>query len=346
MSDVICTFNANNLYARYRFQATYPGDRSNQSFAGEEWGYLPLYGEGRIELFNEEQRKLTAAALSDKFTCFPDVICLQEVESLLALRMFNEQYLQKHYPYAVLIDSRDFRQIDVAVLSKLEITRVCTHVDHLDPQPDDPKRPWLFSRDCLEVEVALGGSGARTLTLFINHLKSKYAESKADRVQGNALRERQAQAVLDIVRERFGGNAFNREFFAVLGDLNDEPGSPPVKPLTQDSGLVDALLRIPREEERWTHWYASENTVSQLDHMLLSPALAAHTGNTPPRIERRGVGFSRVLTNGQPGPKTTHFQRVEEDPNPVPVPFQFPRFPEVTPKVRASDHCPLLLEIP
>jgi hypothetical protein len=49
--------------------------------------------------------------------------------------------LKGAYAHALLVDSRDFRQIDVAILSRLPILDVQSHVDDLDPLPDDPKPP-------------------------------------------------------------------------------------------------------------------------------------------------------------------------------------------------------------
>jgi predicted extracellular nuclease len=146
--------------------------------------------------------------------------------------------------------------------------------------------------------------------------------------------------------ERFPGNAFNTELFTVVGDLNDEPRSKPVKKLYDSTGLVDALAAIPNERDRWTHWFRGENSVSQLDALLLSPALAEATAGTTPVIERRGISFARILQDGGVGPKVTHFQQVDDDPNPINVDFRFPRFTEVDPELYASDHCPVVLEIP
>jgi hypothetical protein len=115
-----------------------------------------------FDLFNPLQQDLTAKALSRNETRLPDILCLQEIESLIALRAFNERHLGSHYTHALLIDSRDFRQIDVGVPTNLEILSAPTHVDDLDPKPDDPKRPFLFSRDCLEVELALPGGDRLT----------------------------------------------------------------------------------------------------------------------------------------------------------------------------------------
>jgi endonuclease/exonuclease/phosphatase family metal-dependent hydrolase len=346
MPHTICTFNVNNLYIRYKFGQVFPGDISGKSLVeSQNFGYLPVYNPALFELFNPKQRKLAAQAITNDFQNFPDVICLQEVESLLALREFNEEHLERKYKYALLIDSRDFRQIDVAILSQLEILDVCSHVDEPDPTPE-PKNPYLFSRDCLEVNLALNSNGSNRLTLFINHLKSKLANTRTQRKKADARRKRQAQGILDIIHRRFPGPKFEQEWFAVVGDLNDEPLATPLSPLFSQAGLFDALARIPTLEDRWTHWFRSENTVSQLDHILLSPALNAATQSIQPRMERRGIGFSRILANGKPGPKVSHFQQSDNDPNPIQVGFQFPRFTGVTPEDYASDHCPVFFEIP
>src|SRR5512145_1449684 len=119
-----------------------------------------------------------------------------------------------------------------------------------------------------------------------------------------------------------------------------------MKPLTEDAELQNALERIPDERERWTHWYRSENDVSQLDYLLLSPGLAAATAGTIPRIERRGISFSRILTDGGTGPRETDLHHIDGDPNPTRISFRFPRFPEITPTSYASDHCPVFFELP
>jgi endonuclease/exonuclease/phosphatase family metal-dependent hydrolase len=349
-----CTFNVNNLFVRYRFGSTFPGDPTAKSAVDDPTeGYLPMYNTGAFDIYNPAQRDLAGHAITRGKDVFPDVVCLQEVESLIALRVFNEMHLEGRYKHALLIDSRDFRQIDVGILSNLEIQSVRSNMDDLDPEPDDPERPWLFSRDCLEVSFRL--SGGRGLTLFVNHLKSKFIdwhnvhtpeEREAERQKNDRHRLRQAKRVARIVRRRFPGDSFDSELFAVVGDFNDTPASDPVRPLVHDAGLVDALARIPKPEERWTHWFRSENSVSQLDYVLLSPALAAATDGHAPKIERRGISFARVLADGGIGPKETHYSDREDDPSSVAVPFQFPRFEGVNDTVYASDHCPVFFTVP
>lgn len=346
----IATFNVNNLFVRYRFGQRFPGDvsgRSEVTDAAE--GYLPIYEQGAFRLFNETQRDLAAKAVTGDGTRLPDVLCLQEVESLIALRSFNEQHLGSAYRYALLIDSRDMRQIDVGVLSNLPIVALRSHVDDRK-RPADRRDPYLFSRDCAEVTVDLGGA---LLHLFVNHLKSQFidyrqadtpAKRRAARARNDRRRLAQAGAVRDLLAERFPGTTFRRALFAVLGDLNETPHAASLAPLA-NAGLESALDRIPVEADRWTHWYRGENSVSQLDHLLLSPALARRTAGAAPVIERRGIGYARTLADGLPGPRRTSFVRSDDDPRPVAVDFRFGRFPGVSPDAYASDHCPIVLDV-
>ena len=47
-----------------------------------------MYNQAAFELFNPEQRTLAAEAITRGGDDQPDVVCLQEVESLIALRSF------------------------------------------------------------------------------------------------------------------------------------------------------------------------------------------------------------------------------------------------------------------
>ncbi len=57
----------------------------------------------------------------------------------------------------------------------------------------------------------------------------------------------------------------------VLGDLNDYALSPALLTLTEDGGLVNALLQLP-EEERYT--YTFSGAAQLLDYLLFSPTAA------------------------------------------------------------------------
>lgn len=342
---ILCDFNINNLFVRYKFGRSFPGDRGKKSMAEDErFGYLPMNQKGSFEIFNEEQRKLAAQALTRGGKGYPDVICLQEVESLIALRVFNEDFLKSAYPYALVIDSHDLRQIDVGILSKYPIGDVRTHIDDKDK---DGK--FVFSRDCLEITVQVNKN--TELTLFINHFKSKMAEGKTAAAkqksteQANLKRKSQAEAVVKIINARFPGDDFNKKYFVALGDLNDMTLAKPLEPIVKKSGLIDAIASNIEEGDRWTHYYKSEGSVSQLDHILLSPALAKKLKKI--EIERRGIGYKSLSKKDSSVmlPKIAKLKRSDDDPAPLEVDFQFKRFKDVSEVDVASDHCPIFLDL-
>ncbi len=354
MPHTICTFNVNNLFVRYRFSSTYPRDVTGRSAVEEPMtGYFPLYNPEAFDLFNPLQRALAAMAATQGGTVYPDVICLQEVESLIALRRFNETGFGGPVPPG--------------------------HPDRLPGLPPDrrggpvqppgPGRPVPPGRHrppggrpgAVAVAVLTGlpggGGGPGGAEPDPVHQPPEVEVHRLDEgrdapgpggppARDDAYRGRQAEAVRRLVHQRFPGAQFGQAFFAVVGDLNDEPTSAPLAPLVTDAGLIDVLGRIPGQENRWTHWYRSENKVSQIDQVLVSPALDRDTTGSVPHIERRGVSFSRILQDGGIGPRETHFNRIDDDPNPVDVDFRFSRFTGVSPDNYASDHCPVLFEVP
>jgi hypothetical protein len=345
----------NNLFVRYRFGEAFPGAPTtgveSKPVADDRRGFLPLYTKGAFEIFGPEQRALTARAIAGSAGgSLPEILCLQEVESLLALREFNERHLDGFYPHALLIDSRDFRQIDVGLLTTLPIRGIRSHVD--DPATGeaaalvDADRPQLFSLDCLEVDIALPGRAV--LTVMLNHLKSQFVdlrdirgkenrerEERRQTERNDQLRTAQARRVAELVAHRAKG------LVCVVGDLNHLPGHASIAPLYEDAGLVDPFTRLPANE-RWTHWYRGENTVGHLDHLLLSPKLAKRCED-PPRIERRGISYRATLADGRVGPKQTRLELA--DGSRTPIDFRFERFDTVGPKTYASDHCPVTITI-
>lgn len=172
MKSTLSFFNANNLFLRYKMGRKYPGDISGKSYtANTQWGFMPPYNKGLFDPFRPEQTELSALALSSEG--LPDILCVCEVENLLALRKFNEGFFEGHYDYTLIVDSRDFRQIDVGILTTKDIISVKSHVDD-----QDKKGKFIFSRDCLEVVIGLNKSGSKRLTLFINHFKSKFVDKR------------------------------------------------------------------------------------------------------------------------------------------------------------------------
>jgi endonuclease/exonuclease/phosphatase family metal-dependent hydrolase len=259
-----------------------------------------------LQIFDEGQRKNTARVILEND---PEVICLQEVENLATLKQFNSNYLKRKYPYAMLIDGNDPRQIDVGILSKLEIGRVRTH------QFDKDEKGEIFSRDCLEADILLDKKGNNSLTLFVNHLKSRLG-GEAETAE---KRKRQATRIAGIIHERFGSNVKNANF-AVLGDFNDTPDAECLKPILDGSMVENVVARLPKNEQ-WTHYWEAKHEINQFDYILLSRALSKKNPKTLPKIERRGLANHARAYNG-------------------------PRFPGVGKKgTEASDHCAVFMEI-
>ncbi|NTV00888.1 MAG: hypothetical protein HGA55_07195, partial [Methanoregulaceae archaeon] len=288
-----------------------------------------------FEPLGRAKRTLAAEAIIGDLGRYPDILCLQEVESLPALRRFNEDYLRAAYSSAFLVESHDTRRIHTGVLSKRPLRRIRSHLDI-----PDRRGTFLFSRDCLEIDIKVDTGQGETLTLLINHFKSGLESEAHVLKEAASLRERQAEGVVEILRERFPGPAFDTALFAVIGDLNDDPDSEVLRPLTRESGLVDALERITDQRARWTYWLRKKNSVFPYDQILLSPRLDEISQSSRPRIEKRGIGFRRYVKKKLQGPKRVYLPQPGRR-EPGRIDFQFDRFPEVTPKVEASDHCPV-----
>lgn len=364
----LATFNVNNLFLRYKFANMYAGDQARKSRVEAAqamgWGYLPMIAKGRFSaasyvFWDAKRRKATAKALKAVDGNLPDILCLQEVESMAALRKFNDDYLGGHYTNFMLIDGLDMRQIDVAVASIWPIIDVRSNVDLLGR---DGAR--VFSRDCLEATIDIPGS--QPLTLFLNHLKSKLPQGKtkaqkdADTRRSHEVRRRQAETVAKIVQDRMAGRLAS-PLYAVVGDFNDTPTSPSVTPLTRNGLLTDVLAAHLPPLERYTYFWRSKNSVSQIDYILASKALSARVAASvkkgkqfTPHIERSGLGFVTGTGANAGKIREPRFAFFEPDvahpkdadraiPAPMKVPFDFARLPSVKedPKAPISDHAPV-----
>ncbi|HZS06722.1 MAG TPA: endonuclease/exonuclease/phosphatase family protein [Blastocatellia bacterium] len=214
-----------------------------------------------------------------------DIICLMEVESRIELQKFHDgllftKFLQPagkaFYENILLIDGNDDRGIDVAVMSRLPVLSLRSHIN--EPPGHHGNDGATFSRDCLEVRVQLPNK--KELLVMVNHLKSK--RSSPGDPQSNLRRERQARRVAELVDE----HDLKKEFLVVAGDLNDTPDSKPLKPLLTKKGLFNVNLKLA-VADRFTFRSPKE----QIDYLLVSDALKAKL--TKVRVERQGIFSSQ-----------------------------------------------------
>jgi predicted extracellular nuclease len=232
----------------------------------DDWSGFTTF---KTDDFTETTRKNTAKVIN---SVRADIISLIEVENKTTLDTFNSQLIKKRYPYSMLIDAFDPRGIDVSLLSRLEMCDIRTHMF------EKVGRSRIFSRDCLEVTIKLPGDDF--LYVFVNHFKSQgYGSQK----ENDAKRLRQAQRVLDIIKER--NLDLTKDKVVVLGDFNAPPESKSLSPLMNLKELRDVLaLKIDKPEERWTYHY---DTNQQLDFILVSEPLQKACKQAD--VQRKGI---------------------------------------------------------
>jgi hypothetical protein len=171
-SITIGTFNVENLFMRYKFfysatkkkgeteeQAQKRQEKERKKVEGfmEKGGYIEnlkkYLDDAKKEISHGQTSNTAKVILAHK----PQIMVLQEVEDMDALRAFNSdpRYLAGYYQHKILIDGNDPRKIDVAVLSNLPITYMKTNMDVRDPVT----KKELFGRDCLMVDIGLKEDG-------------------------------------------------------------------------------------------------------------------------------------------------------------------------------------------
>lgn len=312
----------------------------------------------------DDDRQATALAIAETQA---DILALQEVENIGVLAPFLKHFVHAvsdmRYGHLRLLSGNDPRGIDCAfaarkglvadedaIAAKSHAQASFASLGVFDPAlerfgitPEDR----VFNRDCLEIAIDLGD---RDLTLFICHLKSMgYAADGRD--QTRILRRAEARAIRAIVEARFGED-WRAANWIVLGDLNDhrfaigpggviEPSLPSgIDPLFEDFA-VDATAGLP-EIDRWTLYHRDragpdgvpvEHHV-QLDHILISPALAAANPDPQPQIVRRGLAYATPLDPTHPDRSIARLSTRAD---------RYPRIGWLRPQ--ASDHCPVAVSL-
>lgn len=252
---------------------------------------------------------------------------------------------RRHYfDWRQVIEGNDGRGIDVGIMSKYPIqftshaNRTFADLGLWTPALEGyrefvggkermlTKNDRAFRRDCLEVDIDLGG---KSLTVFVCHLKSM----SQNREKTRALREAEALGVRRLVEARFGNGASAAPWL-ICGDLNDyieidgaleldENGRSlqhALGPLVDPEFAVNLLARRPAKD-RWTTYYPPGDIYTQLDFILASPALAAGNPKAVPEIIRAGQPYRARRYDG-------------------------PRYPRVGwDRPKASDHSPVVVEL-
>lgn len=174
-SFTVMTYNVENLF------------NTSHDEGKRDWAYLPKSKKGKGEQAaycktqNSTWRKKECeeldwneAVLDKKMKNLAevilyksaDVVILEEVENLDVLEQFQKKYLlASGYKYASLLEGKDKRGIDVAIISKF--APVGKAVYHQVPYPNPE---WQYTRGILQVDYKLEGD--RSLSVFGVHFPS------------------------------------------------------------------------------------------------------------------------------------------------------------------------------
>lgn len=247
MSITVGTFNLNNLFSRFNFQA-----EIGQAPAEDLGGITLTFDQDQFQARTFMGRLVRAKDADDSIEVARrireimnvDVLAVQEVEHIDILRQFNRDFLGGLYPHVILIEGNDRRLIDVGILSKLPVGPIVSHQTAV--HPDEPNTR-VFSRDLLQVEI-MKPNGKKLFNLYNTHLKSHFVAIGQDPVQGaiqaNARRRRQAETIARIISRMERPNSS----FLLVGDMNDPPDSVSLSPmLTVDGQLLVNALENPQE---------------------------------------------------------------------------------------------------
>ncbi len=366
MSLRIATFNVENLINRFDFSGfrnELRQDRAVKLFDIRSEAEYRQIEQARAIAHTDDTRQLTALAIAETGA---DILCLQEIDNLEALHAFEYGYLFKMigrgYRYKYMIEGNDGRGIDVAVMMReetrdgqaIEFQRMESHahltyadLDLFDDDIAQTNQPQdrIFRRDCLELDVKVGG---RPLTLYVTHFKSMGSprDGMDGRTASMAVRRAEARAVRHIIESRFGKNRTAAKRWIICGDMNDyqerlviggdrlngftftptQEAQSALDVFTGD-GFADNIVRRRPELDRWTLFHTrgpEERHLCQLDYLLLSPSLAKSNAKRSPDIIRAGQPYRTIFP---PGQDVARYPRTGWD------------------RPKASDHCPVAVTL-
>jgi endonuclease/exonuclease/phosphatase family metal-dependent hydrolase len=304
------TFNLNNLFSRFNFEAELDGDGTQPGSGEMASSVIYTFTDSTVIRLRTFQGRLvkgkTAEArgrIAERILRMNlDVLAVQEVENIDILQQFVREDLGGLYPNVILVEGNDPRMIDLGLLSKLPIGGITSW--QRAAHAADPGT-LVFGRDLLEVEILSPDHRKRLFTVFNNHLKSHFVPADEDPITGaqraNERRQRQAEVVTEIVERRTRPDGR----YVILGDMNDPVDSLWLSPLVQSPALklVDGLAnpietRPPKPDNpmpataAWSYRHKEPGQpalYTLFDHIWLSPALAAHqTGAWIDRRKRHG----------------------------------------------------------
>jgi predicted extracellular nuclease len=363
----VATFNVENLMNRFDFTGYRNELYQDRALAlyqiRDELEYRQLE-QARMIAHTDDARQLSALAIA---ATRADIVCLQEVDNLDALKAFEYGYLFKMigsgYRHKFTTPGNDSRGIDVAVMMReetragepIEFVRMTSHAHvtfgDLGPAITDPaalgEEPHerVFRRDCLELDLRIGG---RPLTIYSLHLKSMTgARGGLDGRQASMpVRSAEAAAVRRIIEQRFGTDHAGRRNWLICGDLNDyrervivsggEDRDYGFEPVAEAASALDVLLGdgfavnlVERRPvlDRWTLYHTRGPSERHLCQLDYILCSPALAAANPQAVPDIVRAGQPWRTPFPPGQEVQRFPRTGWD------------------RPKSSDHCPVAVTL-
>lgn len=206
----------------------------------------------------------------------PDLMVLQEVESVVALQHLSDGLLEGRYR-PILLPGNDTRGINIGFLVKTDLpfsVKTITHKDLRWTDPIDGREVPLFSRDLPVLEFRVSEDQPQpSFVLIGNHGKSK--RDRPGDPESRIIRTAQYQKAAEII----AGYRSKKVPVMMGGDFNaDIQRDPEVGPLLgQLRSSFDVAQRTLPPEQRITHTFHPKGEPahrSQMDDILVSEDLA------------------------------------------------------------------------
>lgn len=367
MTFRLATFNVENLMNRFDFSGFKNDIRQDRALAlydiKSEEQYRALES-ARMVAHTDDARQLTALSIA---ATRADIICLQEVDNLAALKAFEYGYLFKMigegYREKYSSQGNDGRGIDVAIMMRretadgepIEFVGMTSHAHltfrdldlyngdlaELGIEPDER----IFRRDCLEVDLRIGG---RDFSIFGAHFKamSPGRNGMDGRTASMPIRIAEARAIRHIITQRYGDADARKHDWVICGDLNDYRervvitgdmhdgyAFEPVRETTENS--VDVLtedgfcVNVVERRAELDRWTLYHTRGPQERHLCQLDYLLLS-----PELARRSQAVPDIIRAGQPWR------------TPFPPGQEVQRYPRIGwDRPKASDHCPVAMTL-
>jgi endonuclease/exonuclease/phosphatase family metal-dependent hydrolase len=241
----------------------------------------------------------------------PDIIALTEVENRGVVERLRDKGLKGlGYEEVVVVDGKDARGINNAILSRYPLAEEPTLHDVHDPG----SKTWgdKTTRGILEATFKVRG---KLLTVFVNHWPSKGGGDKAE-----AQRVEVGQKLRHLVDETLKKDP-DREVL-MLGDFNADLGEAPlgkqgldthtdVDQARADSRAILDTTATQGAPQMGTHYYHPDKSWSSLDHIMVSNTLLDNKGLTWVPGSTQAVREDFMLAGGTRAPKRFYQPNVD-----------------------------------